>query len=535
MASSGGDMRMPHINSGVASPSKVPFRKPSKFCQHNGPNAPTYMTKARKTCMEQIKKREEIRATRHKLKAILMQKLCKKFKNVGRDQIEKCVNEFVTAKMDVTSEELINLENKIQGLLPSNHVSNKSTESINPANDETRNENPEKPETVNAIDPLYNPAIKDIEWDALQTLQNIKHEESQKKEWEKQREKKRQMRLLLDQQMKEASEIRRKIKQEDDDYFQHVTRNLEKFKLEEESNHKRIHDYQESERLRHKMYMEEERKRKEEELRKRQMEEQADLERIAKAMAYEQKLRQERKEEEARRHQAILKENEENNRRRALMRQKEIEENEEIMRQYAARLDAEAAAREAAFKKRMETLEKFAKWADDEGPGKAKREEERKFEELLLKEQQKKEEKDRQREIKEANDRLNRLRKMKEENLKQIEERTYQYKKEKESEHELSLKQQEETLKFKQQELEKQRQLKEQQKKQSKILKEQMTQRKQAWETMNDTERRLNSDDLRTLVSDNLLQSRVYHRLRLGSAQGKRPSTAGAMRTNPIF
>jgi hypothetical protein len=44
MASSGVDMRMPHINQGSPKVASVPFRKHSKYCQHNQPEKIPYMT-----------------------------------------------------------------------------------------------------------------------------------------------------------------------------------------------------------------------------------------------------------------------------------------------------------------------------------------------------------------------------------------------------------------------------------------------------------------------------------------------------------
>jgi hypothetical protein len=69
---------------------------------------------------------------------------------------------------------------------------------------------------------------------------------------------------------------------------------------------------------------------------------------------------------------------------------------------YSQRLDAEDKARRDAFAKRMEKIDIMAKWSDEGPLGKGRREEELKFEMMLLREQQAKEERDAKRELDDA-------------------------------------------------------------------------------------------------------------------------------------
>jgi hypothetical protein len=60
----------------------VPERKDSKllFCSHNNPKLKTNtMSDRKKQSLENIKRREEIRATRSRLRGVLLQKLLQKF------------------------------------------------------------------------------------------------------------------------------------------------------------------------------------------------------------------------------------------------------------------------------------------------------------------------------------------------------------------------------------------------------------------------------------------------------------------------
>ena len=91
------------------------------------------------------------------------------------------------------------------------------------------------------------------------------------------------------------------------------------------------------------------------------------------------------------------------------------------MREYAAKMDAEEAARAGAFQKRMDEMAKFAAKFESEGAGKVAKEERIREEQLLLLEQKRKEEADAAKEAKKAADRRARLQLQMEENTKLLE------------------------------------------------------------------------------------------------------------------
>jgi len=93
--------------------------------------------------------------------------------------------------------------------------------------------------------------------------------------------------------------------------------------------------------------------------------------------------------------QAIIQaENAENERQKQIQKLKDAEEDQMLMKAYADKLDREAEDRENAFKNRMLKDTKRGEKFENEGAGKAIREEQIRTERLLLKEQQLKAERD---------------------------------------------------------------------------------------------------------------------------------------------
>lgn len=83
-------------------------------------------------------------------------------------------------------------------------------------------------------------------------------------------------------------------------------------------------------------------------------------------------------------------------------REEEKEENRRLAELYTQRLEAEDKARRDAFNKRMEKIDAMAKWSDEGPLGRGRREEEQRFELMLLREQQAKEARDAKRELDDA-------------------------------------------------------------------------------------------------------------------------------------
>lgn len=83
-------------------------------------------------------------------------------------------------------------------------------------------------------------------------------------------------------------------------------------------------------------------------------------------------------------------------------REDDKEENRMLAELYTKRLEAEDKARRDAFAKRMERIDMMAKWSDEGPIGQGRREEELRFETMLLREQQAKEEREAKRELDDA-------------------------------------------------------------------------------------------------------------------------------------
>lgn len=243
--------------------------------------------------------------------------------------------------------------------------------------------------------------------------------------------------------------------------------------------------------------------------------EQRDAELAAEALRKEKQLLRDRKQADAVAHLAILRENEENNKRRAEERKREQEMDIKLAQDYADRIEREDKARQAAFNKRLETLEKFTKWADEGPAGQARRAEEKRMEELLLKEQLRKEEKDRQREENDKKALLERQRLMTEYNLKLIEEHNQVAEAERERDRGFAEHYKEIGKAHKEAEKERRRARQEKQRQYGSILMDQMNADKSKHETMTATERSLNKDALNTIQFDPVFHSRVHHRLRM--------------------
>ena len=120
-------------------------------------------------------------------------------------------------------------------------------------------------------------------------------------------------------------------------------------------------------------------------------------------------------------HTQTKQDNQENNRLKEIKRISDAKDDERSMQQYAAKMIAEEEGRANAFKKRMDEMAKFAEKFENEGGGKAAREERIKMEQLLLLEQKRKEDSDAAKEAKKHADSRARLQLQMEENTRLLE------------------------------------------------------------------------------------------------------------------
>lgn len=517
----------------------VPERKHSKFCTHNGPNHPVYMTDKKKKHLERLKKKEEIRAAKNKLHCVLVQKLIQKFEQKRKPIIVKHVDDFVSTKLHINAQDLLDLEAAVRQDIP------KKTPRNSARGPPPLNLNSVGPEVESELmsggrqtgrgtcrcgcagcvgERCATPLPFGTEWEALQLFQSMDAARKAEEEEKRRLARQKSQREALEKQMKETQERRKAERQEDADFVKRVDEDVEKFREEAAASLKKRHERYERERLAWERQIAADREAREHEKEMLLKAERQELQRIAENIEREKQLLREKKEREAEMHRAIVKENEENERRREEARQREHEEDRRLAKEYADRLDAEERAREAAFQKRMETLEKFAKWADEGPAGKGKREEEQRFEELLLKEQLAKEQRDKEREERDIAAKVERDRLMAKQNLEIIEEKARIQEEERKKDVEYAEKYRREGEEHVRAIAERRRAELEKQKQYGAALLEQIETDGQPRETMNEIEKSLNKVELKTIKCDPLFHSRVHHRLRMrgSSANGQR-------------
>lgn len=212
--------------------------------------------------------------------------------------------------------------------------------------------------------------------------------------------------------------------------------------------------------------------------------------------------------------QAIVdRDNRENERLREIKRQADAEEDARLMREYAAKLDAEEAARASAFQKRMDEMAKFAEKFESEGAGKMAKEERIKMEQLLLTEQARKEAADAAKELKKAEDRRARLQQQMEENTLLLERKRAKEQSLKKEDLEYQSSVMKDVERFKQIEADKQKKHKEQQSRYRVVLDDQMKNRVDAQDPKSAAfvgrEKDINSSLLAKALHDPKVLSRV--------------------------
>lgn len=436
--------------------------------------------------------------------------------------ISKHVDNFVATRLHITSEDLVNLERAIQGLQPQGQNTNKD-DSTSAKNQESSNNKDEvDPESSEIHNQLRFTIPQGAEWNAISILKSIELEEKEKREQEQKRLNQQKMKEFLDKQVEEAHVRKMNERNDEIGYANEVRASTLKFEEEKRRKAKAVEDFHISEQIRFAKEMEEEKKKAQQDLLERQRIEQLELDRIAAIMQEERTVKQKKRAEEQRKNHLIIQENAENEKRKLLARQKEIEENEIIVKQYAAKLDLEARLREEAFQKRLSNLDRFAKWADEEGPLKHQREEEKKFEAMLLNEQLKRNEKEIEREKSDARKREERLRLIKMENKRQMDEKVQKHIDDKLADEQYARERKSDMDNFKNTQSQEFLSLKQKQANQRGALLKQMENRKTLHEDMNLNERQINADAIEKIVHDPHFHSRVCHRLRIGSANGSR-------------
>lgn len=515
------------------SPGAVPYR-------HVSTENSSYLTPRRKETALEIKRREEIRAQRNRMRDILVQNMTNKFGPRWKKRVVKHVELLLSRKRDLTPQDLHELEEAILADRPS--TSEQESKSNNPtprlqqppplsiqdwgSNNNNNNSSSQRSNRSHSASsrrpssrggPLT-PLPLGSEWEALDMFQALEAADKTAQAKKKIIETKKELAATLAQQVKEAEERRKQEKEKELEYIAQMNGELERYKHEQEVLEKKKQEKNDYERMLWEKQIEADREAKRQEAARILKEEQDELARIAENIAQEKKRIQDRKDMEARIHQKIVEENEENDRRKARERLAEQEENNRLAQEYSDRLEAEDKARQDAFQKRVEKLELVAKWSNEGPVGKGRREEEQRFEELLLKEQLLKEERDKKREEDDAAAKLERARLMNKQNAEQLELRRRLKMEEKERDQEYMEREKKAAEEYQAELQEARRRVKMAQQEYGNLLLEQINVEQQTTSAMTPVEQSINKRAMETISEDPVFHSRVMHRIRMHTA-----------------
>lgn len=238
-----------------------------------------------------------------------------------------------------------------------------------------------------------------------------------------------------------------------------------------------------------------------------------EMERIQAGLDYEQKLLRDKKEREAKIHRETVAENEENNRRKMLQRQREHEEEARRNQSNDDRRQAEEQARQEAFRKRMEKIEKNTLLLASTELNPKKEEEAPEFGQFSW---------DDGNEAQRMQMKHEKMQKIKLENLSISKQRTISKREERLKDYEDGAKLKEDTLKYLESEKGKKLQEQEKRMKYRLSLEQQIEENHHlaAQCAMTRPEKSVNQKELKMIQTDPNLHSRIAHRLRMKTAPG---------------
>ena len=233
-----------------------------------------------------------------------------------------------------------------------------------------------------------------LEWRIIQTYQDLKGEESIINDKLKEKKKKETFRKSLDFHVNLLNNIKKNQKNEDQEYYEYITNDIEIYKNEE--NNKKYNNYIKNiEELNiRKLQINDKNEKILKEKEKLRLESINELNIIKEQTERENQKLLNIKLNEKNRQNNILNENKLNLNHLKHLKTIENETDYQLMKEYSNKLDKEAYLRDTAFAKRMEKLDKYALKYSDEGAGKKQHENDMKSEQLLLKEILKKENND---------------------------------------------------------------------------------------------------------------------------------------------
>jgi hypothetical protein len=462
---------------------------------------------------------------------------------VPKADIKAIVHKFVASKDTINANDLTDLENQIRALMASRKKKQEENTNLPGVNGNQESDVSEGIFNNKGLQPcgcagcLQGGKCTVLplgrEWEALTMFQNYQAnlDEAQKKAAQK--AKQRALKEALDLQVIEAKKRAEADRNGDQEYLRYITNDMKKFNDENQAKLERENAKHARERSFWEKQISEDNANRQKDKERMIWEEQRDLKRMQKQVSEEQRKLQEKRNREAEIHLNILAENAKNkiiHQERMVLERKE---DNRIMIEYAARLDAEEKRRQDAFNKRMSDLEKIVQMADDGPVGKGRRDGEKREEELLLKQQLQKGERDAKRERDDLHAKMERDRLMAAQNKKILEEQEKLKKAAKDkdklySDHYKRVGQEYQDEIIRSKNAEKQKALKQRQ-----VLQDQIDSKRRAEEDMNNVERSINYDTINHIREDLNFQSRLQHRVRMARGQGSRPTTPNSARAAP--
>jgi hypothetical protein len=382
---------------------------------------------------------------RERLCSVLIQKLVVKYGVANEALIAALVDQFVEEKAQIAPEDLARLEKEVVlslktrvNVSKSNKDGNSSSFAANQglgggdgsgagANANAKKFGSDNSNPASAIDASSSsdgslvPPPPGAEWKVIAAYQELQAEAKNEDEKRIARQKKLDFKAALDKHIADTKNFQAKnVQSADDAYQRRMLADVEKFHEEERLKRERLHAKGQEQlriqkqqiadaKLRHEKEMVELRKVEVQLLAKAADEIQAEADKQARIRRY------------AKEQQAIVdKDNEANEKLRQLQAIKDAEEDQRLMAEYAAKIDRDDYARANAHAERMKKMEAFNLKFENDGAGKALKEERIRVEQLLLKEQAEAEAAAIAKEQKKAHDKKVRLQTMLHENEKLV-------------------------------------------------------------------------------------------------------------------
>lgn len=362
-------------------PAKVPCRAPDYV--------PRYMTGTKRAKLEKIRDTNNKKARKERMRNIISKKLISVFgmRNVGI--IESFVDEFVRSRDEtktINSSDLKRLENELRGIIGHGIAAPPKVKS-----EEVLVAQEEVPE-VTAPPKLE--LESNIAWKAINAYEAAIAERDATEARQKDYEKKSRLKSELQKQMDAAKQIQQIERRADVNYASNVLKDVDRYKEEEERKQNILIEKAAVQKRFREEQIADQARRKEEDCDMMRQHELANLAACQAAIDADAQKNLERKQEGAERQRAMLAENERLRLMRLDQKQKDAEYDQMLMREYAAKMDREAAEREASFSKRMANQEAHAAKFANDGAGKVQREAQLREERMLLAEQERKEKAD---------------------------------------------------------------------------------------------------------------------------------------------